>query len=318
MIDRLRGWLADHGTTATAVFALVVFGGLLAVGDGTALLRALERVPPRTFLGVIGLTTVGYGFRFLKWHYYLRRLGVDVSRRLSSLSFFSGLMMVVTPGKAGELWKAWFLRDEAGASTSLTASAVGAERLTDVIALAVLAATGVVVLGRSSVFLVGVGGVLVGGILLVQWQSLCLGLLDRLAAFPVVGSVAEQLEEFYRGTYDLLRAWPLTVATVLSVAAWGLEGVALWLVLSTFSPEATLVTGLFVFGLGSVVGAVSLLPGGLGAAEASMVGLLLGFGYTEPVAVAATLVVRLGTLWYAAALGTTVFGAHRLVRGVGT
>jgi uncharacterized protein (TIRG00374 family) len=106
---------------------------------------------------------------------------------------------------------------------------------------------------------------------------------------------------------------PLGIAFLISLIAWSLEGVALWVVLSGFNPEATLLAALFVFGLGSVVGAASLLPGGLAAAEASMVGLLVVLGYTQTIAVSATVIIRVGTLWYGAILGTCVFVVYQFL-----
>jgi uncharacterized protein (TIRG00374 family) len=53
-----------------------------------------------------------------------------------------------------------------------------------------------------------------------------------------------------------------------------------------------------------VVGAVSALPGGIGAAEASIAGMLvLVAGLTGAQAAAATLLIRLATLWFGVALG---------------
>jgi len=51
------------------------------------------------------------------------------------------------------------------------------------------------------------------------------------------------------------------------------------------------------------VGALSFLPGGLGSTEATMVGLLATQGVALPVAVVATGVVRVTTLWFAICLG---------------
>jgi uncharacterized protein (TIRG00374 family) len=96
------------------------------------------------------------------------------------------------------------------------------------------------------------------------------------------------------------------------VVAWGLEGLALWLTLVGFGVEADILLGLFVFGLGSVIGAVSMLPGGLAATEASMVGLLVTFDYSQAVAVGATMIIRVGTLWFAAFLGFVVFTAYKV------
>jgi uncharacterized membrane protein YbhN (UPF0104 family) len=224
-------------------------------------------------------------------------------------------MMVVTPGKAGEVWKAWLLRDEAGVPVSRTTSVVGAERITDLLSLSLLAALGVVAYGRSPAVLVAIAVVFALGIGLLQWRAGCLRLLSWAESLPVVGDHAEELETLYESAYALFRVRPLSVATLLGLVAWGLEGVALWLTLRGFGVESSLLVGLFVFALGSVVGAVSMLPGGLGAAEVSMTGVLLTFGIAEPVAAGATMVIRVGTLWYAAILGFVVFSAHKLFTG---
>ena len=310
---RIRRLVSDHGVWVTAVLTVLVFGALFVFADAGAVVDAFARFDPWAFAAVLGLTTVGYVFRFGKWEFYLRELGVDVSLKTSLTVFFSGLMMVVTPGKAGEVWKAWLLRDEEGVPASRTTSVVGAERITDLLSLSLLAAVGVVAYGRSPTVLVAFAVVFVLGIALLQWRAGCLRLLSWAESLPVVGEYAKALETFYESTYALFRFRPLSVATVLGVIAWGLEGVALWVTLRGFGVETTLLVGVFVFALGTLIGAVSMLPGGLGAAEASMTGLLLTFAVAEPIAVGATMVIRVGTLWYAAVLGFFVFSAHKLL-----
>lgn len=314
VVDRGLTVVRDHGVWLTALLSIVVFFALAAYADIDSVTSALAAVSWSTFGVVIGLTTVGYGFRFAKWHYYLRRLDVDIPLAASAIAFFSGLMMVVTPGKAGEVWKAWFLSDTRGVPASKTTSVVGAERITDLIALSALAALGVLVYSRSSLPVIGLLGTIAVGIGLLQWRRGCLALLGRLESAPIVGEYATELEEFYESAYRLFQFRPLVVSTLFSLAAWGLEGVAFWLVLDGLGVDASVVIGLFVFGFGSVVGAVSMLPGGLAATEASMVGVLLSIGYPETVAAAATIVIRVGTLWYAAALGTATFLTYRGTR----
>jgi uncharacterized protein (TIRG00374 family) len=74
----------------------------------------------------------------------------------------------------------------------------------------------------------------------------------------------------------------------------------------------TLSIAIFVLAFSTVVGAVSALPGGLGAAEASIAGMLgLLLGLTRDTAAAATLLIRFATLWFAVALGLMVWGFSR-------
>lgn len=316
-VHRIRRAVRTHGLWMTALLTVAVFFGLFLVGDGTAVVDAIGGLEGWRIGAVFGLVTVSYGVRFLKWEYYLRELGVDVPPKTSLLVFVCGLMMVVTPGKAGEVWKAWFLRDLRGVPVNRTASVVGAERVTDLLALAAFAFLGLLVYDRSSTTLIGVTALFLGGLALLQWRTACLQLLESLESAPLLGSYANEIRDFYEHAYALFRPRPLGVAMGISLLAWGLEGVALWLVLDGFVPEASVLPALFVVGLGSVIGAASLLPGGLGAAEASMVGLLVVFEYSQTIAVSSTLVFRAGTLWYGAILGTLVFVLYRVDRDPG-
>ena len=55
-----------------------------------------------------------------------------------------------------------------------------------------------------------------------------------------------------------------------------------------------------------LIGAISFLPGGLGGAEVTMTALLMLNGMDNGAAVAATLLIRLTTLWFAVVLGLLV------------
>jgi uncharacterized protein (TIRG00374 family) len=59
----------------------------------------------------------------------------------------------------------------------------------------------------------------------------------------------------------------------------------------------------FIFAFAMMVGAISVLPGGLGSTEATMIGLLVTQHVGFDVAVVATAVVRVTTLWFAVSLG---------------
>jgi uncharacterized protein (TIRG00374 family) len=62
-------------------------------------------------------------------------------------------------------------------------------------------------------------------------------------------------------------------------------------------------TAAFIYAFAMLAGAVSFLPGGLGGAEAAMLAILEIVGVGHATAVAATLLLRLTTLWFAVGLG---------------
>lgn len=313
---RSRGsrFLRAHGVELTVFFGVCISFALVVAGDADAVLAALRRFDWRVLLVVMGLTTGGFVFRFLKWEYYLRHLDIRVPLLTSLLVFVSGLMMVVTPMKGGGVWKGWLLKDTDDVPISRVVSVVVAERATDLLALSALASIGVVLYDRSALAVGALVGSFLLVILLIQWRGFCLAVLAWVGSLPLVGEFADPLVTAYEDSYTLFQLRPLSVSFGLSLLAWVTEGMSLFFVLRGFGVSADPLVGLSVFGFGSVVGGVSMLPGGLGAAEASIAGLLVAFGYDRPVAASATLVVRVGTLWYGAAFGAVGFGLFTLWR----
>ena len=103
--------------------------------------------------------------------------------------------------------------------------------------------------------------------------------------------------------YDCHRPLVLASALIISIFAWGAEALAFYWILEFMGADIPLQIAIFIYALAMLAGAVSFMPGGLGGAEAVMVGLLTWKGMPVPDAVAATVLIRLATLWFAVAIG---------------
>ncbi len=102
----------------------------------------------------------------------------------------------------------------------------------------------------------------------------------------------------------LLETRLLLGMTALSAVSWFFECLAAYVCVRGLRLDLSLVDTVVVFSLGSLAGALSFLPGGLGVAEGSMTGLIRVLGdVSKAGAVAATVLIRLATLWFAVALG---------------
>lgn len=258
-------------------------------------------------LGGIGLmlllSAVNYGLRFLRWQMLLSRLGHRVPAVPSALIYVAGFALTTTPGKAGEAIRSIFLKDH-GVGYHASLAALFSERLSDLIAVVLLACLGAASHPGSRPV---VGGVL----LLIVLLLLTLALSERLrplharlqASGGKLGALGARLCELMFSAASCHRPGILLATTAISVLAWGAEAWAFHFMLEGMGLSLQATWAFFVYALSMLVGAISFLPGGLGSAEATMVGLLIGAGQTEASAVAATLLIRLTTLWFAVALG---------------
>ncbi|MCL4535842.1 MAG: flippase-like domain-containing protein [Bacteroidetes bacterium] len=267
---------------------------------------------------IMTLTLVNYGMRFGKWHYYLRLLGGSgLGWRRSLAIFLSGFSMTVTPGKVGEWLKSLLLRDAIGMPISASAPVIIAERMTDGLAMLVLASGGLLVYGYGRQVMLAILLGCLAFVVLTQQRSFAewaFGLLERV---PLIAPRVHHLHAFYESARELFRARNLLFAVGVGLVSWVWECVAFYVVLVGLGLPATpelLLQATFILSSASLLGGASMVPGGLAVAEGSIAGMLLFLGTTgEPaVAAAGALLIRLSTLWFGVALGIiTLFGISR-------
>jgi uncharacterized protein (TIRG00374 family) len=257
-------------------------------------------------LGACVLALGNYAIRFGRWQYYLHVLGLKVGARDSAGVFLAGFALTVTPGKLGEAVKALLLRASHGISATRTAPIVIAERVTDLVALLLLALVGVFTFDVDRRFLVVGAGLVVAGLLVISVDPLARGAIAIAARLPLLRRFAHRMDEFHAHTAVLLAPRPLLAASAIAVAAWFLECIAFWLVVRGFPGAAIdMRSATFIYAAMTVAGALSFLPGGLGVTEAGMLALLVRFaiGVDRGTAAAATFITRASTLWFAVAIG---------------
>jgi uncharacterized protein (TIRG00374 family) len=128
-----------------------------------------------------------------------------------------------------------------------------------------------------------------------------------MARLPWLRERRQKLLTAYSALTSILGAVPLAVALALACVAWGLQCLCVWVIAAAFPDVHLTIAGSLVACCGPLLaGALALVPGGLGATEASMTGLLIGLGgssITSSEAVAITMSFRLVTFWLAIALG---------------
>lgn len=282
------------------LLALVV---LALLADARQLARHLGDFDRRLVAPVLALALLNYVLRFGRWQIYLRLLRVRLGWRASLGVFLVGFVLSVTPGKVGELGKAWLARELGGGAARRTVAAVLGERLADLLAMVLLVAVGALAWPGGEWLAAGGVALSVLGLLVLSWSSAAGRLFGLLGRLPRLGSRVGLLAEVYDRLRTLLRPGVLALALPLSVLAWGAEGVAFGLVVRHYASGTSWLSAVFNYSLSTLLGALSMLPGGLLAAEGSLTALLGLQGLETAAAASATLLIRAATLWFAVALG---------------
>jgi len=252
------------------------------------------------------LVLLSYFIRGYRWDFFLKTLGINISLKNSMSLFFAGLGLSITPGKFGEVIKSHFLKKDHDQSYAKTAPIVFVERYYDLVGILVITIIGIwfVNIDRTAVFVAL--PIIIIALITSQQKKIVIRILGRLENFKLFNKFAKKMHETFETVHILLKPKLYAKSVGYSVAAWLIESLAVYLIFLGFEIELSLPSIILIFTISSIIGGLSMLPGGIGITEGGMVGLLLleGIDYTS--AISAVILVRIVTLWFSVAIGLTV------------
>lgn len=299
MLERLKRNLLL--AICLAVLVYLVLAVISGFGDLRAALDGFRWSLVPAILGLVALSYVG---RFFRWVYYLKVLDITLPTGINAAIFAAGLSMAISPGKLGEVLKSLFVKRVSGDPVARTAPAVVAERATDGTGMLLWGLLGVLAFSYGPGLLLVFLGITVFGIAVLRSKRLSVLAERVMSRLPLLNRLAPHVGAFHGASDALLGARPLAVGTGISFLAWGLECLAVYLCAVAVSAGQPFLVVVFVFAISSLAGALSFVPGGIGVAEAGMVGMFGAVaGLAGGLAVALTFVIRLATLWFATLIG---------------
>lgn len=297
------------------LFAAVVYLIMGVYADLGNLLGAIQHFNWIFFIVMIILTTTAYFIRFLKWNYFLKSVDVHLKLKDNLFVFLSGLGMIITPAKVGEIWKGWLIKDMNGESLSKTVPVVIVDRLTDLTGLIILSALGILYYKEGFYILIILILLFTGFFATIKSKKISSKIIENFE--KRASKYSKDIKRIHLTFEKLMDPGNIFMMSFLSAFAWFFECLALYFVIIGFGESISVLISTFVFSFASLAGAVSMIPGGIGVAEATFSGLLQYFGLRATASVGVALIIRSGTLWYGTILGFLVYFIFkkRIIKG---
>ena len=302
-----------------ALVAPLAYVVLAFLTDARRLGDALRTMGLLGCVMILMLSLVNYLVRFQRWQMYLAIFGRRLPSLVHLLYYLSGFAFTVSPGKIGEAVRSVYLRAH-DVPYSQSMAALFVERLLDVLAMVLLAS--MIVLNHRSYrpLIIGVLSITLIALLLVSRPWLP-RVLDAIAGRRTgrINKLLSAFAELLRASSRLLQWQPLAIGLLLALIAWGAEGLGFGLICSGLALNVNLTLAIGTYAIAVLAGSAAFfLPAGIGGAEAVMAALLFEQGAPIRVALIATLLCRLATLWFAVLLGLVATSAieirHRAER----
>ncbi len=287
----------------------ILYFSLILFAKPEKIFAAFAQLSLLNWLSILSVSFTSYFLRFARWHYYLRYLQHQIPFMQHFLYYLSGYALTITPAKIGETIRSTYLARHAVPYTQSIAMFF-TERFLDVVVIALIS---LFVLqpkltnGHNNYhyFILLSIFITVSFIPLLRqtFVTQFIEFLRSKISWQHLNSLLKHLGRLITTARELFALKPVYTGLFLGAIAWVIQGIAFYFILTTLNVDITLQLSLGIYAISLLAGALSFIPGGIGTTEAVMTLLLSLLGMDTATAIAAALISRLSTLWFAVSLG---------------
>lgn len=252
---------------------------------------------------ILALIILNYFFRYLKWKFYLSSADVKISFKDSIKIFLAAIPMTLTPGKIGEALKAYIIKVKYNYPITYTLPVVLVERITDALGMLILAGIGGLIFNFGAFLLGVVLLIVIGVVMCLLNNSLFRKIINILNFIPFLKRYVEPIMSFYENVCNLLNVKVLASGILIGIAAWIIEGGIVYFCIKGAGAQISFLYSIFMLALSSIIGVISMIPGGVAASEGSLLAMLLSAGIDSGRTGLIILLIRISTLWIGVVIG---------------
>ena len=240
----------------------------------------------------------------IKWHFLLKNCEIDIPLTKSILVFLSGTAFEITPGQIGALMKSQILKTIYNIPRTKTAPIVLVEKVYDLIGAILASIIGIIILGVYPYLIVIAILVLAVIFFFMYYRPASELFFKRITKTKFFSKYVENISEFDKIVQKSTSVKIATICILLAVTYWFIISTAVYYTLIAFDVNTLdYLKVLAIYATSALLGAVSLIPGGVGIAEGTIAGLLTLEGIDISIALVLSVVIRVFTFWFVVAVG---------------
>ncbi|MBN2725581.1 MAG: flippase-like domain-containing protein [Deltaproteobacteria bacterium] len=286
-------------TIFIAFLAAALYVGLTFWAGYSSMVNAISTFPVSYLFFATGLVTLNYVIRYARWDFLLYSNNIRIPHKQNFLIFLSGFALTMTPAKIGEAIKSVLLAKK-GIPITDSIGAVIYERINDLIAVSILAASGIIFLGQGILATLVSFIVITAGILILSNDtatSVAMGVLKKL---HVPETVLARILEIIENTRVYLPLKIQLPSLMAGITGWFFEGAAFFIICQGLNIDISLHVAVFIFAISTIAGI--FFPGGLGGMEGMLLLLLKEHGNWGQI-ITSVILIRFVTVWWATFCG---------------
>ena len=253
---------------------------------------------------ILGLVIFSWIISYFRWNILLKNQNIHIPHSLNFQIFLVGGALGITPGKIGELFKSQILKEKFNIPRTKTAPLFIVEKFLDLVSAMIVTVIGIWFI--PEIGYLAIIGLVISIILfkILTSKKLFIQTLSFLNKIKFLSKYLEPLSSSHEILSKTLHSKKMFSLLILSVFYWIVIGCAAFFVIEGFGfSVGSILNIISTYSSSLIIGALSFIPGGIGIAEGSLIGLLTFQGIDVSEAIVIVVLIRIFTLWFSTITG---------------
>ena len=253
---------------------------------------------------ILGLVIFSWIISYFRWNILLKNQNIHIPHSLNFQIFLVGGALGITPGKIGELFKSQILKEKFNIPRTKTAPLFIVEKFLDLVSAMIVTVIGIWFI--PEIGYLAIIGLVVSIILfkILTSKKLFIQTLSFLNKIKFLSKYLEPLSSSHEILSKTLHSKKMFSLLILSIFYWIVIGCAAFFVIEGFGfSVGSILNIISTYSSSLIIGALSFIPGGIGIAEGSLIGLLSFQGIDVSEAIVIVVLIRIFTLWFSTITG---------------
>jgi len=302
-------------TVLLIVISVVFYVGLILFSDFEEIKSGFQEVNLEYYPVIFLLSLSVYFLMGIRYHIFLKKIGVKTSLKQTMLISFAGQAMFGTFGRAGTVIKSYILKKKFGYAISKTGPIIIIEQLLDLLASIVILLISLIWFDFFEVYVVtGIGIALVTLFYLLVRHKVIFELLKRIfLKIKYFQNFVKNIDEARESLFKLISTEIMLKTISISILIKVFQMTIVFLIFESLGLNIELLLSGLIYFASMLAGTFVLLPGGIVVTDSSMLGLLLKNGVDVSTSSIAVIIVRFVTLWFTVIIGLVALKISAIV-----
>ena len=277
----------------TGVYSAFLFFSELSIIFDRLLNFRIEFLPV-----ILSLVIFGWVILFLRWHFLLKNVNINISAKSSFSIFISGFGLSFMPGQIGDFVKVQILKNKYDVSRAKSSPIIISEWLYTGCGLVSLCLFGGLFFEISLYLGCIFSGVLIILFIITNSKKLFAKFLKIGSKIKIISRFSESLTDSFDTIKKSTSGRVAITSCLLSVLFWFIDSIAVFFIMHGYGINAVQILDIIpIYSSAIVLGYASFLPLGTGVVEGALGTFLQSYGVEFAVAFSVVVVIRLFTRW---------------------